>query len=310
MLGTGLTSDLEAATHTRRGLVVVSGLGPPPNGVLNGTRKEVASHRDEPTPNRHVPDAPTPIEPSGIFEPQGRKTMRNRMIRRVVSLTAAIVALGLIAAGPASAIGETPSTIVGVGSDAMYRHGQQIDQLYNSTPGCNIIAPAGTTQLFDYECLADTASTVTTENYTHDEAYSSYPLGGGSGIKQICQQGLANVRDADFARQTKAPSATDCAGTNFVAYGRDALTWEAFPGLAGSPAKKLDNSAGSCNGGFCLTIDQLHKIFLTCEIDTWDDLGLGFDRRYRDLHRDPGRRHPYGVGRVPGRRLFDLHPGR
>ena len=113
--------------------------------------------------------------------------MRNRMIRRVVSLTAAIVALGLIAAGPAGAVGQTPSTIVGVGSDAMYRSGQQLDQLYNSTPGCEIIAPAGQTQLYDYACLADNPDTVTTENYTHDEAYSSYPLGGGSGVKQLCQ---------------------------------------------------------------------------------------------------------------------------
>lgn len=200
--------------------------------------------------------------------------MRNRTIRHLVALTAALVAFAMIGAGPASAVGETPSTIVGVGSDAMYRHGQQLDQLYNSTPGCNIIATPGTTQLFDYECLADSADTVTSENYTHDEAYSSYPLGGGSGVKQICQQGLANVRDADFARQTKAPSATDCTGTNFVAYGRDALTWEAFPGLTGSPAAKLNNSAGACDGGFCLTIDQLKGIFLTCTIDTWDDLGV------------------------------------
>ena len=75
--------------------------------------------------------------------------MRNRTIRHLVALTAALVAFAMIGAGPASAVGETPSTIVGVGSDAMYRHGQQLDQLYNSTPGCNIIATPGTTQLFD-----------------------------------------------------------------------------------------------------------------------------------------------------------------
>src|SRR5262245_8268695 len=117
--------------------------------------------------------------------------MRNRTIRRLVSVTAAFVALAIVGAGPAGAVGETPSTIVGVGSDAMYRSGQQLDQLYNSTPGCEIIATPGMTQLFDYECLADKPETVTSENYAHDEAYSSYPLGGGSGVKQICQQGLA-----------------------------------------------------------------------------------------------------------------------
>jgi hypothetical protein len=156
----------------------------------------------------------------------------------------------------------------------MYRLGQQLDVLYNGTPGCEIIATPPNPQLFDYKCLADNAGTVKTENYYHDEAYSSYPLGGGSGIKQLCQQNVSGVRHADYARQTKAPTASDCTGLNYVAIGRDGLDWEAFPGLGGAAAS-MNNHAGACgsSGGYCLTVQQVKDIFVNCTITNWNQLG-------------------------------------
>src|SRR5450432_3319884 len=111
--------------------------------------------------------------------------MRKRT--RLSALLGSALVLCLFASQPAGAVGETPSTVVGVGSDAMYRMGQALADLYNGTPGCNIIASPQTN--FLYQCQADTADTLTTENYTHDEVYSSYPLGGGSGVKQLTNQG-------------------------------------------------------------------------------------------------------------------------
>jgi hypothetical protein len=192
---------------------------------------------------------------------------------RLSALVGSALVLGLLATQPAGAVGETPSTVVGVGSDAMYRMGLALANLYDGSPGCNVIQSPQTN--FLYQCQADTPDTITTENYTHDEVYSSYPLGGGSGVKQLTNQGTAGYRHADYALQTSAPSATTATGLNYVAYARDALTWEAWPGLKGPPAK-LKNTTGTClvagKGTFCLTIAQLQAIFINCTITNWDQL--------------------------------------
>ena len=191
---------------------------------------------------------------------------------RLSALVGSALVLGLVLTQPAGAVGETPSTVVGVGSDAMYRMGQALAALYDGSPGCNIIQSPQTN--FLYQCQADTPDTITTENYTHDEVYSSYPLGGGSGVKQLTNQGSSGYRHADYALQTSAPNSTTATGLQYVAYARDGLTWEAFPGLTGSPAKQLKNTAGVCASttGFCLTQLQLQKIFLLCTITNWNQL--------------------------------------
>jgi ABC-type phosphate transport system substrate-binding protein len=191
---------------------------------------------------------------------------------RLSALVASAIALGLIMAQPAGAVGETPATVVGVGSDAMYRMGQALANLYDGSPGCNIIQSPQTN--FLYQCQADDASTITTENYTHDEVYSSYPLGGGAGVKQLTNQGSSSYRHADYALQTSAPTSATATGLQYVAYARDGLTWEAFPTLTGAPSKKLKNKTGACatSTGFCLTHDQIHHIFIDCTITNWNQL--------------------------------------
>jgi hypothetical protein len=196
--------------------------------------------------------------------------------KRRTKLTAILgcaLALGLMISQSAGAVGQTPSTIVGVGSDAMYRMGVALAGLYDGTPGCNIIQSPQTN--FLYQCQADTPDTITTENYTHDEVYSSYPLGGGSGVKQLTNQGSSGYRHADYALQTSAPSATTAAGLEYVAYAKDALTWEAFHGLKGSAASTMVHKTGACSttGGYCLTVQDLKDIFINCTKTTWNQIG-------------------------------------
>ena len=192
---------------------------------------------------------------------------------RLSALVGAALVLGLMMSQSAGAVGQTPSTVVGVGSDAMYRMGLALAGLYDGSPGCNIIQSPQTN--FLYQCQADTPDTITSENYTHDEVYSSYPLGGGSGVKQLTNQGSSGYRHADYALQTSAPSATTAAGLEYVAYAKDGLTWEAFRTLKGAAAVTMKNLSGACSttGGYCLTIQQVKDIFVNCTITTWNQIG-------------------------------------
>jgi hypothetical protein len=203
------------------------------------------------------------------------------LARTLVLLGVAVATIFTLSAPAANAVGQTPTTIVGVGSDVMYHLGMSLDALYDSSPGCELAPPGAKPTDESYACLADQPTTITTENYTHDEAYSSFAEGGGAGVKQLCSRSAGLSRWADYARQTAAPAAGDCAGLNYVAIGRDALTWEAWPGIKGA-AKTMHNTKSTCKGtnGFCLTISQLKGIFITCTITT---IGPFLDEAERSL---------------------------
>jgi hypothetical protein len=201
-----------------------------------------------------------------------RRPRRGRGIRglAVVGVMAAAVAVCATAAAAT-----LPTTVIGSGSDVTFHVATALDTLYNQSPGCNVIAPSGT-QPLDQSCVADPNNPdVTTEDVNHDVVSENYPIGGGAGVNQVCSQGLANVAHVDYARQTSPYSSTNCTGLNFVAYARDAVTFEAFPGVAGSAAANLNNNSGACNGvnGLCLTTAQLQGIFVNCTITNWNQIG-------------------------------------
>ena len=207
--------------------------------------------------------------------------MRTKNIARaVVMALTGFVLLVAFAVPSQAAVGDTGTTVVGGGSDVLWRLGNQLDDMYNESPGCELVVATGT-QPLDYKCLADTADTVLSENYYHDEPYSKYALGGGAGVNEICQRGQAGVAPLDYARQTSAPTSANCHGLNYVAFARDGLTWEAFPGLPGSPAASMNDNAGPCKhgtttkkgNGFCLSIQQLKNIFVNCTITNWNQIG-------------------------------------
>jgi hypothetical protein len=198
---------------------------------------------------------------------------RGRRLRRLALMAALVAGVSATAVSVASAT--TPTVVVGSGSDVMYHVNSALDTLYNQSPGCNVIAPTGT-QPLDQSCVADPANPdVTTEDKNHDVVTENFPIGGGAGVNQICSQGLAGVAHVDYARQTSPYSATNCTGLHFVAFARDAVTWEAFPGVTGSAVANMHNTSGACNGvtGLCLTTAQLQGIFVNCTITNWDQVG-------------------------------------
>jgi len=202
-----------------------------------------------------------------------RRPFTGRRLRRVALVTALVAGVSVTAVSVASAT--TPTIVVGSGSDVMFHVSSALDTLYNQSPGCNVIAPSGT-QPLDQSCVADPANPdVTTEDKNHDTVVENYPIGGGAGVNQICQSGLAGVAHVDYARQTSPYSASNCTGLHFVAFARDAVTWEAFPGLTGSAVASLHNTSGACSGvaGLCLTTAQLQGIFVNCTITNWNQVG-------------------------------------
>jgi phosphate transport system substrate-binding protein len=162
---------------------------------------------------------------------------------------------------PASAGATTPTLVVGSGSDVAYHVMDALDLLYNQSPGCTIIAPSGT-QPLDQSCIPQTGD-ITTEDTNHDVITENAPIGGSAGVSQLCSQGLAGVATINFARQTSAPSSSVCTGLKYVAYARDGVTWEHFPGVTGSGSASVTN----------LTDAQLQGIFVTCTITNWNQVG-------------------------------------
>jgi PBP superfamily domain len=193
--------------------------------------------------------------------------------------TRGLIALGLtavavtLATGSAGATTVTPTPVIGSGSDVMFHVSSALDLLYNESPGCTTIAPSGT-QPLDQSCIPQ-AGDITTENANHDLISEEFPIGGSAGVNQLCQKGLAGVAKIDYARQTSAPSATVCTGLRYVAYARDGLSWEAFPGVTGSATAGMHNTSGLCAGstGLCLTQTQLTGIFVNCTITNWSQVG-------------------------------------
>jgi ABC-type phosphate transport system substrate-binding protein len=205
--------------------------------------------------------------------------------RRLYVCTSAVLAAGALAgvsAIPAFATGgggPVAQSVVGSGSDTTQLMMNGIDRLYQFSPGCDQLAPTGTTQWLDFSCLSpDPTGTITTENYEHDRVSQAYFLGSSVGINQLCGQGQAGVAHIDYARSSRAPKTPDsCTGMHFVAYARDAISWEAFNTAVGG-VHNMNNQTGTCAGSggttqFCLSQTQLQGIFITCSITNWSQVG-------------------------------------
>jgi ABC-type phosphate transport system substrate-binding protein len=205
------------------------------------------------------------------------------------SAVLAAAALAGVSAVPAFATGgggPVAQSVLGSGSDTTQLMMNSIDRVYQFSPGCQQLAPTGTTQWLDFSCLSpDPSGTITTENYQHDQLAEATFLGSSNGISQLCSQGQAGVAHIDFARSSRGPKTPDsCTGMHFVAYARDAISWEAFnlgPATGnpnGSGIHNMNNQTGTCAGSggttqFCLTQTQLQGIFITCSIKNWSAVG-------------------------------------
>lgn len=168
----------------------------------------------------------------------------------------------------------------GGGSDTTYLLMNALATAFNETEGCVQIKPAyphnGATNPYSTCRPHDdqAANTVTTENYDHEVAFNWFPQGSDDGRKQLCAQvnpKPAGMHDVSFARSSSAPAVgfqcnPDPAVSGeltlrFVAFAKDALTWVRFP-VAGTPGATVGN----------LTHAQLQGIFVTCTVNSWDDI--------------------------------------
>jgi hypothetical protein len=148
-----------------------------------------------------------------------------------------IVVGGLVASTlPASATTTAPTTVdttlVGSGSDTTYDMMKAIDKVYAGANGCATIWYTGETQPFNGTCsqndLASGNGADATKypwvNDGHTVVSERYPVGSGNGVKELCYQGLANVRSVDFARSSSS-SSTTCSDLTYVGYAKDAVSW-------------------------------------------------------------------------------------
>ena len=180
--------------------------------------------------------------------------------------------------------GQIAESLLGSGSDTTQFMMHDLDKTYMFSPGCQQIQlPTGSTKFYDFSCLApDPAGIVKSENYAHDQAHEAYFLGSGNGIHQLCNQGKVGNAHIDYARSSRASSASDCTGLHFVAYARDGISWEAFDdGTTASGTDLMNNQNTTCAGSgtagaspYCLTQAQLKGIFLQpCSITNWNQVG-------------------------------------
>jgi hypothetical protein len=175
----------------------------------------------------------------------------------VIAGSLALIAVGAFTAHAMAAT--PPAKIFGSGSDVTYRYQVAMDTLYNNSAGCVTVPPPGQTQPLDFSCVADDASTVTTENYAHDVASQAYPNGASIGVNQLCANTPAapNTFAVDFVRNTRTARTSDCTGLHFAAYALDGLAWVCF---------------NACHGVTNITKTDLAKIFGDCSINKWNQL--------------------------------------
>lgn len=184
--------------------------------------------------------------------------------RRAAAVVGGAALAGSLAlATPAFAGSNAPTAknnmIIGSGSATTYSVMTALGDLFNSFPGCNIIAASGSQQPLDYSCVppANPATAGYGENPLNDVALEEPPFGSSNGITQLEDQlnpsPPVGVAPANFARSSRAiKPGSDDAGLNFVAYAADGVSWFHFSKVDGAPTA----SASVTN----LTSQQLQNI--------------------------------------------------
>jgi ABC-type phosphate transport system substrate-binding protein len=227
------------------------------------------------------------------------KTLRQRRrgfvgLGAIVGVSAMVVTMGAPSAFAANTT--TPAgnaVLLDGGSSTTYSMMQQLSDLFNSAPGCDLLGTNGsdTTQNLNYSCPSDPAVSppggengyalsYPSDNPYDDVAAEEPALGSGNGIKELEYQGGPGGSDIptgtnpplvaplSFARSSRAASTTagtgDKEGLNFVAYAEDAVPWFHYT--------KYDKKATPSKAVTSLSTTQLASIY---EGDTtnWDAVG-------------------------------------
>jgi len=191
-------------------------------------------------------------------------------------LGVAAMTVGMSVPAGATAATAANNTLIGSGSNTAYTTMQQLSDLYNSAPGCNLLQSSGTQEL-DFSCASSPqtgdengyevfpGSTVSGLDYFsmnpyNDASFEEPAMGSSKGIGELEDNGTAgsgiNAAPISYARSSRAPNATDL-GLQFVAYADDAVPWFHFTKYN----KKKTPSGGIAN----LTHEQLDNIY-SCSV--------------------------------------------
>ncbi len=108
---------------------------------------------------------------------------------------------------------------LGGGSDTTYVMENDLAQLYDQSPGCNVVTSAGPTI---GQCIVPGASQTApaanlNTNWDHDIITNVYPTGSGGGIATVITGGY------DFARSSRAAQGTELSTTTFWGYAKDGI---------------------------------------------------------------------------------------
>jgi len=191
---------------------------------------------------------------------------------------------------PAGATGLSPaanSFIVGSGSQVAYNVVQGLEDLFNSSPACQMYVAQPTSvnpQQYDFSCVPAGSATspaspsTTPENPFGDVATEEPPIGGNNGIKQLEYQGgvspaghaPSSVNTASGISFATAPrpivqgAKGDYTGLNFVAYAKDGASWFHYSTVSGQ--------ASASSAVTSLSQAQLQGIY-NGSINNWSQVG-------------------------------------
>jgi hypothetical protein len=172
--------------------------------------------------------------------------------------------------------------IIGGGSQSAYDVVQQLDDLFNRSPGCTLLAPTSTVQPLNFDCVNPVTSLSGgyIENPYNDVAVEEPPIGASNGLAQLENLGAGRRTTAyiDYATGPRLPLASDPRGLNFVSYAKDALSWFHFTDVDGVPTPSAAIPS--------LTPQQLE--------DIWDGTYTKWDRIL-----NPKTGKPYYTGSAP-----------
>ena len=206
-----------------------------------------------------------------------KPSLPTRARRILASLCVAVAVFGPVAlAGSAGAATITPVNVLGSGSDVAYPVMSALDQLYNESPGCTVIAPTGTQPLNNE--LHPAVDRHQDRKLRPQPAFSeTYPIGGSAGHHPALRAGPERRRQD----QLRAPDV----GSQLVVVHRSALRrlcprrhhLGSVPCRVWFGARRpSSNQSGACSGarpGCCLTQAQLQGIYVNCTITNWDQVG-------------------------------------
>jgi len=147
----------------------------------------------------------------------------------VIGLSGAIALSGVAGAStsiPGSGQDNKNDVVIGQGSDTTYVMMNDLSQLYNQSPGCNVDTAKGSSTLGQCLTVGQAANQDNAgDNWDHDDITGLYPTGSGAGIVALIN-GTDGVHNISYARSSTGPSngATPSqSGLNFWAYAKDGI---------------------------------------------------------------------------------------